>query len=73
MPKFLSTMKGKITTAATICSISAMNAAAAGVTIGSDGAVSGEIDKATFMGLAGVVVALLGVIFGVKKGLALLR
>ena len=66
-------MKGKITTAATICSISAMNAAAAGVTIGSDGAVSGEIDKATFMGLAGVVVALLGVIFGVKKGLALLR
>lgn len=72
MPKFLSTMKGKITTVAAICSISAMNAAA-GVTIGSDGAVSGEIDKATFMGLAGVVVALLGVIFGVKKGLALLR
>lgn len=45
----------------------------ADVTIGADGAVSGSLDKGTFMGIAGVVVTLLGVIFGVKRGLSLLR
>lgn len=73
MPKFLSTAKGKITTAVAVVSICAMNAAAAGVAIGSDGTVTGDIDPKTFFGMATVVVALLGVIYGVKAGIRLLR
>ena len=73
MPKFFSTVKGKVATAVAVCSICAMNAAAADVAIGADGAVTGSIDPKTFMGLAGVVVALLGVIYGVKRGLSLLK
>jgi hypothetical protein len=73
MPKFLSTAKGKISTALAIASIGAMNAAAAGVAIGADGAVTGDIDPKTFFGMATVVVALLGVIYGVKAGIRLLR
>ena len=74
MPKFLSTAKGKITTAVAVVSVCAMNAAAAtGVAIGADGSVTGDIDPKTFMGLATVVVALLGVIYGVKAGIRLLR
>ena len=73
MPKFLSTAKGKITTAAAVVSVCAMNAAAAGVAIGADGSVTGDIDPKTFFGMATVVVALLGVIYGVKAGIRLLR
>ncbi|WP_298082942.1 hypothetical protein [uncultured Campylobacter sp.] len=74
MPKLekLSAFKSKAVVAVSIVSLSAVSAMA-DVTIGADGAVSGSLDKGTFMGIAGVVVTLLGVIFGVKRGLALLR
>lgn len=53
---------------------SAMSASAAGIAIDpATGAVSGDLDKTTFMGVAGAVLVLLGVIFGVKRGLSLLR
>lgn len=68
----LSTTKGKLI-AAGFVGFNAVNAAAADVAIAADGTVSGTIDPKTFMGMAGVVVALLGVIYGVKKGLSLLR
>ena len=74
MPKLekLSAFKSKAVVAVSIVSLSAVSAMA-DVTIGADGAVSGSLDKGTFMGIAGVVVTLLGVIFGVKRGLSLLR
>ena len=74
MPKLekLSAFKSKAVVAVSIVSVSAVSAMA-DVTIGADGAVSGSLDKGTFMGIAGVVVTLLGVIFGVKRGLSLLR
>lgn len=73
MPKFLSTAKSKLATVCAVVSISAMNLAAAPVAISADGTVSGDLDPKTFMGLASVVVALLGIIFAVKAGLRLLR
>lgn len=74
MPKLekLSAFKSKAFVAASVIGFSAVSAMA-DVTIGADGAVSGSLDKGTFMGIAGVVVTLLGVIFGVKRGLSLLR
>lgn len=72
MPKFFSTVKGKVATAGFIV-LNTVWAVAADVAIGADGSVTGSIDPKTFMGLAGVVVALLGVIYGVKKGLSLLK
>ena len=74
MPKLekLSAFKSKVVVAAGVLGFSAVSAMA-DVTIGADGAVSGSLDKGTFMGIAGVVVTLLGVIFGVKRGLSLLR
>ena len=51
-----------------------MSASAAGIALDpATGAVSGDLDKTTFFGVAGAVLVLLGVMFGVKKGLALLR
>ena len=72
MPKFFSTVKGKVATAGFIA-LNSVGAVAADVAIGADGSVTGSIDPKTFMGLAGVVVALLGVIYGVKRGLSLLK
>ncbi|WP_298987302.1 hypothetical protein [uncultured Campylobacter sp.] len=78
--KKLSFLKEKLCSAkAKLCSavcvgFSAMSASAAGIAIDpATGAVTGDLDKATFMGVAGAVLVLLGVIFGVKKGLGLLR
>lgn len=71
--KFLSTAKGKLVTALCASSVFAMTAAAEAVKISADGTVSGDLDPKTFMGIATVVAALLGVIFAVKAGLRLLR
>lgn len=80
MPKFLTALKEKLSTAkgklvaAGFIGLNSINAAAAdAVAIGADGSVTGSIDPKTFMGLATVVVALLGVIYGVKAGIRLLR
>ena len=79
MPKFLTALKeklsnakGKLVTAGFI-GLNTINAVAADVAIGSDGAVTGSIDPKTFFGMATVVAALLGVIYGVKAGIRLLR
>lgn len=78
--KKLSFLKEKLCSAksklflASCVGFSAMSASAAGIAIDpATGAVTGDLDKATFMGVAGAVLVLLGVIFGVKKGLGLLR
>ncbi len=74
MPKLekLSAFKSKAFVAASILGLSAVSAMA-DVTIAADGTVSGSLDKGTFMGIAGIVATLLGVIFGVRRGLSLLR
>lgn len=79
MPNFFATLKenlsnakGKLVVAGFI-GLNTINAFAADVAIGSDGAVTGSIDPKTFFGMATVVVALLGVIYGVKAGIRLLR
>lgn len=78
--KKLSFLKEKLCSAktklylASCVGFSAMSASAAGIALDpATGAVSGDLDKTTFFGVAGAVLVLLGVMFGVKKGLALLR
>ena len=79
MPNFLPTLKEKLSNAkgklvvAGFIGLNTINAFAADVAIGSDGAVTGSIDPKTFFGMATVVAALLGVIYGVKAGIRLLR
>ena len=79
MPNFFATLKEKLSNAkgklvaAGFIGLNTINAVAADVAIGSDGAVTGSIDPKTFFGMATVVVALLGVIYGVKAGIRLLR
>ena len=73
MPNFFSTVKGKVATVGFIALNTVGAFAADAVAIGADGSVTGSIDPKSFMGLAGVVVALLGVIYGVKRGLSLLK
>lgn len=74
--KKLSFLKEKLCSAkaklylASCVGLSAMSASAAGIAIDpATGAVTGDLDKATFMGVTGAVLVLLGV----KKGLGLLR
>ena len=78
--KKLSFLKEKLCSAkskvflASCVGFSAMSASAAGIALDpATGAVSGDLDKTTFFGVAGAVLVLLGVMFGVKKGLSLLR
>ena len=79
MPNFLATLKEKLSNAkgklvaAGFIGLNTINAVASDVAIGSDGVVTGSIDPKTFFGMATVVVALLGVIYGVKAGIRLLR
>ena len=49
------------------------NALAAGITMGADGTVTGDLNIAPFMGVAGAVIVVLAAIFAVKKGLSLLK
>lgn len=78
--KKLSFLKDKFCSAkakfylASCVGLSAMSASAAPIALDpATGAVSGDLDKTTFLGVAAAVLALLGVMFGVKKGLGLLR
>ena len=73
MPKFLSTAKGKITTAVAVVSICAMNAAAAGVTVDSStGVVSGDLDVKPFLSMFGVVIVAVAVMWAARRALSLI-
>lgn len=72
MPKFLSTFKGKLITVGFV-GLNAINAMAAGVAIGADGAVTGDLELKTFMGMAGLVIVALGAMWAVKQGLRLIK
>lgn len=71
--KFLASAKSKVLAGVAAVSALSSNALAAGITMASDGTVSGDLNIAPFMGVAGAVVVVLAVIFAVKKGLSLLR
>ncbi|WP_103558095.1 hypothetical protein [Campylobacter concisus] len=71
--KFLASAKSKVLAGVAAVSILSSNALAAGITMASDGTVSGDLNIAPFMGVAGAVIVVLAAIFAVKKGLSLLR
>ena len=71
--KFLASAKSKVLAGVAAVSALSSNALAAGITMASDGTVSGDLNIAPFMGVAGAVIVVLAAIFAVKKGLFLLR
>ena len=71
--KFLASAKSKVLACVAAVSALSSNALAAGITMASDGTVSGDLNIAPFMGVAGAVIVVLAAIFAVKKGLSLLR
>lgn len=73
MKKFLSSTKSKVVAGVAALTALTSNVFAAGITMGADGAVTGDLSVAPFMGVAGAVLVALGAIFAVKKGLSLIR
>jgi len=71
--KFLASAKSKVLAGVAAVSALSSNALAAGITMGADGTVTGDLNIAPFMGVAGAVIVVLAAIFAVKKGLSLLR
>ncbi|MEH1010561.1 hypothetical protein QM027_06850 [Campylobacter concisus] len=71
--KFLASAKSKVLAGVAAVSALSSNALAAGITMASDGTVTGDLNIAPFMGVAGAVIVVLAAIFAVKKGLSLLR
>lgn len=71
--KFLASAKSKVLAGVAAVSALSSNALASGITMASDGTVSGDLNIAPFMGVAGAVIVVLAAIFAVKKGLSLLR
>lgn len=73
MKKILSSTKAKVLGGIAAVSTMSSNALAAGITMGTDGTVTGDLNIAPFMGVAGAVIVVLAAIFAVKKGLSLLK
>lgn len=71
--KFLASAKSKVLAGVAAMGVLSSNALAAGITMASDGTVTGDLNIAPFMGVAGAVIVVLAAIFAVKKGLSLLR
>lgn len=73
MKKFLSSTKSKVVAGVAALTALTSNVFAAGISLGSDGTVTGDLSVAPFMGVASAVIVALAAIFAVKKGLGLLR
>ena len=73
MKKFLSSTKSKVVAGVAALTALTSNVFAAGITMGADGSVTGDLSVAPFMGVAGAVLVALGAIFAAKKGLSLIR
>ncbi|ALF47511.1 hypothetical protein [Campylobacter concisus] len=73
MKKFLSSTKAKVLGGVAAVSTMSSNALAAGITMGADGTVTGDLNVGPFMSVAGAVIIVLAAIFAVKKGLSLLK
>ncbi|WXG20238.1 hypothetical protein VBZ67_07035 [Campylobacter concisus] len=65
--KFLASAKSKVLAGVAAVSALSSNALAAGITMASDGTVTGDLNIAPFMGVAGAVIVVLAAIFAVKK------
>ena len=71
--KFLASAKSKVLAGVAAMGVLSSNALAAGITMASDGTVTGDLNVAPFMSIAGAVRVAYGVFFAVKKGLGLLK
>ena len=71
--KFLASAKSKVLAGVAAVSVLSSNALAAGITMASDGTVTGDLNVGPFMSIAGAVLVAYSVFFAVKKGLGLLK
>ena len=71
--KFLTSAKSKVLAGVAAVSALSSNALAAGITMASDGTVTGDLNVGPFMSIAGAIIGVLAVVFAVKKGFSLLR
>lgn len=71
--KFLASAKSKVLAGVAAVGVLSSNALAAGITMAADGTVTGDLNVAPFMSIAGAVLVAYGVFFAVKKGLGLLK
>ena len=71
--KFLASAKSKVLAGVVAVSALSSNALAAGLTMGSDGAVTGDINTVPFTSMAIAVVTFAALVYAIKAGIRLLR
>ena len=70
--KFLASAKSKVLASVAAVSVLSSNALAVGLTMGTDGSVTGDINPAPFTSIAIAVVTFVALCYAIKAGLRLL-
>jgi hypothetical protein len=70
--KFLASAKPKVLAGVAAMGVFSSNALAAGITMGTNGTVTGDLDPAPFTSMAIAVVTFVALVYAIKAGLRLL-
>lgn len=70
--KFLTSAKSKVLAGVAAMGVLSSNALAAGITMGTNGTVTGDLDPAPFTSMAIAVVTFVALVYAIKAGLRLL-
>lgn len=70
--KFLASAKSNVLAGVVAVSVLSSNALAAGLTMGTNGTVTGDLDPAPFTSMAIAVVTFVALVYAIKAGLRLL-
>lgn len=70
--KFLASAKSKVLAGVAEMGVLSSNALAAGITMGTNGTVTGDLDPAPFTSMAIAVVTFVALVYAIKAGLRLL-
>jgi hypothetical protein len=70
--KFLASAKSKVLAGVAAMGVLSSNALAAGITMGTNGTVTGDLDPAPFTSMAIAVVTFVALVYAIKAGLRLL-
>ncbi|WP_462111950.1 hypothetical protein [Campylobacter concisus] len=70
--KFLASAKSKVLAGVAAMGVFSSNALAAGITMGTNGTVTGDLDPAPFTSMAIAVVTFVALVYAIKAGLRLL-
>ena len=70
--KFLASAKSKVLAGVAAMGVLSSNALAAGITMGTNGTVTGDLDPAPFSSMAIAVITFVALVYAIKAGLRLL-